>query len=143
MSQPVCELLNEAEVEALFVGGIRALRVTISLDGVDGLPEGFRIHGHDFYSPPPDIKSEGDLNMGQTLDRISLGVARLAAAVRFRRELATRAHDCKFMVPTSTGKVTVVGIWMGGRTVRARGGNTCHAYQKLNRKMTGLSLQAA
>jgi hypothetical protein len=143
MFQPVRELLSEAGVEALFVGVTSALCVIISLDGVDRLPEGFQIRSHDSYSSLPDIKIEGNHNMEQALDRISLSVARLAATVRFRRELATQAHDCKFIVPTSTGKVTVVGICTGGRTVRARGGNACHAYQKLNKKMTGLSLQAA
>jgi hypothetical protein len=67
----------------------------------------------------------------------------LGATVRFRCELATQAHDCKFIVPTSTGKFTMVGICTGGRTVRARGGNACRAYQKLNIKMTESSPQAA
>ena len=143
MSKPVCELLSDATVEALFVGVTSALCVAISLDGVDRLPEGFRIRSHDSYSPLPDIKIEGNQNIEQALDRISLSVARLAATVRFRRKLATQAFDCKFIVPTSTGKVTVVGICTGGRTIRARGGTACLAYQKLNRKITELSLHAA
>ena len=143
MPQPVRELLSKAEVEALFVGVTSALCVTISLDGVDRLPEGFRIRSHDSYSPLPDIKIEGNHNIELALDRISLSVARLAATVRFRRELATQAHDCKFIIPTSTGKVTVVGICTEGRTVRAKGVNACLAYQELNRRITQLSLQAA
>jgi hypothetical protein len=143
MSQPVRELLSIAEVEALFVGVTSALCVTISLDGVDRMPEGYRIRSHDFYSPLPNIEIESTHNIAQALDRISLSVARLGATVRFRRELATQARDCKFIVPTWTGKFTVVGICTGGRTVRARGANACLAYQKLNRKMTELSLQAA
>ena len=143
MSQPVRELLSEAEVEALFVRVTTALCVTITLDGVDRLPEGYRIRSHDSYSPLPDIEIESTHNIEQVLDRISLSAARLGATVRFRCELATQAHDCKFIVPTSTGKVTVVGICTEGRTVRAKGWNACLAYQKLNRKMTELSLQAA
>ena len=143
MSQPVRELLSEAEVEALFVGVTSSLCIPIGLDGVDRLPEGYRIRSHDSYSPLPDIKIEGNHNIEQALDRISLSIARLAATVRFRRELATQVHDCKFIVPTSTGTITMVGICTGGRTVRARGGTACLAYQKLNRKITGLSLQAA
>ena len=142
-SQPVRELLSEAEVEALFVQVTTALCVTIILDGVDRLPKGFRIRSHDSYSPLPDIKIEGNHNIEQALDRISLSVARLAATVRFRRELATQAHGCRFIIPSLTGKVTVVGICTEGRTVRARGGTACLAYQKLNRKMTESSLQAA
>ncbi|MBP1622552.1 MAG: hypothetical protein H6Q07_572 [Acidobacteria bacterium] len=143
MFQPVRELLSEAEVVALFVQVTTALCVTISLDGVDRLPEGYRIRSHDFYSPLPDIEIESTHNMAQALDRISLSVARLGATVRFRRELAAQARDCRFIVPTSIGEVTVVGICTGGRTVRARGENACQAYQKLNRKMTELSPQAA
>ena len=79
MSQPVRELLSEAEVEAQFVEVTIALCVTISLDGVDRLPEGFRIRSHDSYSPLPDIKIEGNQNTEQVLDQISLSAARLAA----------------------------------------------------------------
>jgi hypothetical protein len=142
MSQPVHELLSEAEVEALFVRVTAALCVTITLDGVDRLPEGFRIRSHDSYSPLPDIEIESTHDIERVLDRICLSAAKLVATVRFRRELATQAHNCRFIIPTSTGKVTVVGICTEGRTVRARGGNACQAYQKLNRKMAELSLPA-
>ena len=143
MSQPVHELLSEAEVEALFIRVTAALFVTIILDGVDRLPEGYRIRSHDSYGPLPDIEIDSTHNKEQVLDRICLSTARLGATVRFRCELATQAHDCQFIIPTSTGKVTVVGICTEGRTVRARGWNACLAYQKLNKKMTELSLQAA
>ena len=143
MSQPVHELLSEAEVEALFVGVTTALRVTIILDGVDRLPEGYRIRSHDSYGPLPGIEIDSTHNIERVPDRICLSTARLGATVRFRCELATRAHDCQFIIPTSTGKVTVVGICTEGRTVRAKGVNACQAYQKLNSKMTEMSLQAA
>jgi hypothetical protein len=192
MFQPVHELPSEAEVEALFIGVRTALCVTIILDGVDKLPEGYRIRSHDSFGSLPNIEIDSTHNMEQVLDRISLSTAsspwcawglhdnrgvarrqrctriasssrlalavqapcarpivlspraaRLGATVRFRRELAMQTRDCKFIVPTSTGKVAMVGIRTGGRTVRARGVNECQAYQKLNKKMTELSLQAA
>ena len=143
MSQPVHKLPSEAEVEALFVGVTTALCVIIVLDGVDRLREGYRIRSHDSYGPLPDIEIDSTLNIEQVIDRICLSTARLGATVRFRCELATQAHDCRFIVPTSTGKATVVGICTEGRTVRAKGWNACLAYQKLNKKMTEWSLQAA
>ena len=143
MPQPVHKLLSETEVEALFVGVTTALCVTIILDGVDRLPEGYRIRSHDSYGPLPDIEIDSTRNIERVLDRICLSTARLGATVRFRCELATQAHDCQFIIPTSTGKVTVVGICTEGKTVRAKGWNACLAYQKLNKKMTELSLQAA
>ena len=143
MAQPVHELLSEAEIEALFIGITTALCVATILDGVDRLPEGYRIRSHDSYGPLPDIEIDSTHNKEQVLDRICLNVARLGATVRSRCELATQTHDCQFIIPTSTGKVTVVGICTEGRTVRAKGWNACLAYQKLNRKMTKLSLQAA
>ena len=143
MSQPVCELLSTAEIEKLFVVVTTALCVTITLDGIDRLPEGFRIRCHDFHSPLPDIEIESTPDIERVLDQISLSVARLGATVRSRRELATRIHDCKFIIPASTGKVTVVRICTEGRIIQARGGNTYQAYQKLNRKIAELSLHAA
>jgi hypothetical protein len=143
MSQPVHELLSESEVEALFVGVTTALCVTIILDSIDRLPERYRIRSHDFNGPLPDIEIESTHNIEQVLDLIYLSTARLGATVRFRCELAAQAHDCKFIIPTSTGKVTVVGICTEGRTVQAKAWNACLAYQKLNKKMTELSLQAA
>ena len=143
MSQPFHELLSTAEIETLFVEITTALCVTITLDGIDRLPKGFQIRSHDFFSPLPNIEIESTSNTEQVLDQISLSVARLGATVRARRELATRVHDCKFIIPTSTCKVTVVGICTEGRTIQARGGNTYQAYQKLNRKIVELSLHAA
>ena len=142
MSQPVREFLSEAEIKALFIQVTTALCVTITLDGVDRLPEGYRIRSHDSYGPLPDIEIDSTHNIEQVLDQICLSTARLGATVRSRCELATQAHDCQFIIPTSTGKVTVVGICTEGRTVRARRRNACQAYQRLNRKMTELSLQA-
>ena len=143
MSQSIQELPSESEVEALFVQVTTALCISIILDGVDRLPEGYRIRSHDSYSPLPDIEIENTLDLDQVLDRICLSTAKLGATVRCRCELATQAHDCQFIIPTSIGKVTVVGICTEGRTVRAKGWNACLAYQKLNRKMTELSLKAA
>ena len=143
MSQPVHELLSEAEVEALFVQVITALRVTIILDGVDKLPEGYRIRSHDSFGSLPDIEIDSTHNMEQVLDRICLSAAKLGATVRFRCELAMQAHDCQFIIPTSAGKITVVGICTKSRIVRPKGWNACLAYQKLDKRMTQLSLQAA
>jgi len=143
MSQPVHKLLSEAQIKALFVRVTTALCVTIILDGVDRLPEGYRIRSHDSYGPLPDIEIDSTHNIEQVLDQICLSTARLGATVRFRHALATQAHDCQFIIPISTGKVTEVGMCTGGRTVRAKGGNACQAYQKLNIKMTELWLQAA
>jgi hypothetical protein len=143
MSQPVQSLLSEAAVEALFVQVTTALCVRITVDDVDRLPEGYRIRSHDSYGPLPDIEIESTHNLEQVLDRICLSTARLGATVRFRCDLATLAPDCQFIIPTSNGKITEVGICTGGRTVRANGENACQAYQKLNGKMTELSLQAA
>jgi hypothetical protein len=143
MSQSVHALLSEADVEALFIGVTTALCVTIILDGVDKLPEGYRIRSHDSYGSLPDIEIKSIHNMDRVLDWISLNTARLGATVRFRRKLATQVPDCQFITPTSTGNVTVVGICTEGKTVRANGWNACLAYQKLNRKMTELSFQAA
>jgi hypothetical protein len=137
------KIAEQAEVEALFVAVTTALCVTIILDGVDRLPERYRIRSHDSYGPLPDIETDSTHNMEQVLDRICLSAARLGATVRSRCELAMQAHDGQFIIPTSTGKVTVVGICTGGRTVRAKAWNACLAYQKLNKKMTELSLQAA
>jgi hypothetical protein len=122
MSRPIHELLSEAEVEALFVGVTTVLCITIILDGVDRLPEGYRICSHDSYGPLPDIEIDSTHNIEQVFDRICLSTARLGATVRFLCELATQAHDCQFIIPTSTGKVTVVGICTEGRTVRAKDG---------------------
>jgi hypothetical protein len=63
MFQPVRELLSEAEVEALFIEVTSALCIPINLDGVDRLPEGFRIRSHDSYSPLPEIEIEGNRNI--------------------------------------------------------------------------------
>jgi hypothetical protein len=137
--------VNKAELENLFVGIATALRVALVLDGIDELPEscGYRIRSHDLYGPLPDIEIEYNGDREQVLDWVSLETARLGAIVRLRCDLATQVNDCEFIIPTSLGKLTVVGIRIGGRTILAKGRNPFQAYQKLNRHITQSSLQVA
>ena len=141
MSQPGCELRSTAEIGKLFIVVTAALCIT--RDGINRLPEGFRIRSHDFHSSIPNLEVDSPPDKERVLDRIRISVARLGAMVRSRRELSARVHDCKSIIPTSTGKGTGVGIRTEGRIIQASGGNTYQACQKLNRKIAELLLQAA
>ena len=82
----------------------------------------------------------GHLSASQSSGRFSFN---RTATLRPKSPTACRNCAVANSASTTTGKVPVVGICTECRTVRAKGWNACLAYQKLIKKMTGLSLQAA
>jgi hypothetical protein len=135
MPQIVRKMLSAAEVENLFSAITSALRIAIKLDEVkmasDG--SGCLIRSHDSHGRLPEAKITFLHDKESTLDFICISAARLGMAVRFRQELANSLCGCRFFVPTSRKKSTLVGIRAGGKTIVAKGPDPCQAYQELKK----------
>ena len=133
-------MLSKREIEYMFVRISLALRLPIVLDSIHKLPGrcGCRIGSHDVYGILPEVEIDCSDNNDQVFDRIALETARLAVIVRLRGELAEQIHDCQFIAQTSPGKVAVVEVRTGGRTVVAKGQNPYQAYQKIKNNMIEL-----
>ena len=144
MNPMVQETLDAGEVEELFRAVSTALRIAIRLGQVKIAPDGNGcvIRSHDCYGRLPDVKIRFAQDKESTLDSICISIARLGMAVRFRRELATSLCGCRFFLPASKKKSTLVGIRTGGKTIIAKGPDPCQAYQEL-KKAADTSLKIA
>jgi len=135
MPQNAQQMPSAAEIENLFNGITAALRVSVKLNEVkiasDG--RGCLIHSHDAYGRLPDIQISFSNDKENSLDRISISIARLGMVVRFRQELAELYCGCRFLLPIAQRKAIMVGVRAGDRTIMAKGPDPCHAYQELKK----------
>jgi hypothetical protein len=129
------ETPGAAEIENLFTGITDALRVAIKLRDVKITPDGNGCHirSRDRYGSLPEIHIPFSKNNEHTLDSISVCIARLGMAARFRQELANRYFGCRFLRPISNRKSTLVGFQAGGMKIVAKGADPCFAYQELKK----------
>jgi hypothetical protein len=129
------ETPSAAEIESLFAGITDALRVAIKLSEVKIAPDGNGCHirSRDRYGRLPEIHIPFSENSEHTLDSISVGIARLGMAARFRQELADRYLGCRFLPPISNRKSTLVGFQAGNMKIVAKGADPCFAYQELKK----------
>jgi hypothetical protein len=135
MLQIIRKMLSAAEVENLFNAIAGALRIEIKLDEVKMASDdsGCIIRSHDVYGRLPEVKITFLHDKESTLDCICISTARLGMAVRFRQELANSLCGCRFFLPSSRKKSTLVGIRAGGKTIVAKGPDPCQAYQELKK----------
>jgi hypothetical protein len=135
MPHIVREMLSAAEVENLFRAITSALRIPINLDEIKMVPQGSGcfIRSHDGYGRLPEVKITFLHDKESTLDFICISTARLGMAVRFREELANSLGSCRFFLPASKKKSTLVGMRAGGKTIVAKGPDPCQAYQELKK----------
>jgi|WetSurMetagenome_2_1015567.scaffolds.fasta_scaffold36386_1 hypothetical protein len=144
MLQIVRERPSAPDVENLFGAITSALRIAIKLDEVkmtsDG--SGCLIRSHDAYGRLPEVKISFLQDKESTLDCICISTARLGMAVQFRQDLANSLCGCRFFLPASKKKSTLVGIRAGGKTIIAKGPDPCQAYQEL-KKAADMSLKTA
>jgi hypothetical protein len=133
MPQNTQQMPSAAEIENLFNGITAALRVSVKLNEVriasDG--RGCLIHSHDAYGRLPDIQISFANDKENSLDCLSINIARLGMVVRFRQELAELYGGCRFLFPTAHRKAIWVGVLAGGKTIMAKGPDPCRAYQEL------------
>ena len=143
MSQTAREL-SAGDVEKVFNSISTALQIAITLDTVKKAPDGngFLIQSHDSYGRLPEVTITFLHDKESTLDWICISTARLGMAVRFRQELANSLCGCKFFLPPSKKRATLVGIRAGGKTIVAKGPDPCQAYQEL-KKAADTSLKIA
>jgi len=94
------------------------LRRIVVLDGIDILPDGFRIRSHDLHGHLPELAM---MNRGDTLqdkDRLGNEVCKLLAIVRLRDEMVRLLPGSKFLPPTRLdGKARCTRLTAYGKAI--------------------------
>jgi hypothetical protein len=142
MPQNAQPMPSAAEIESLFNGITAALRVSVKLNEMKMASDGrwCLIRSHDAYGRLPDIQISFPNDRENSLDLISVSIARLGMVVRFRQELAELYCGCRFLLPITQRKAFLVGVRAGGKIIMAKGPDPCRAYQEL-KKAADISLK--
>jgi hypothetical protein len=132
-----CLALRAASIEKVFTDCAMDWKQILVLDGIDILPNGFRIRSHDLHGPLPEIamKNGGDIFR----DKNALGdeVCKLIAIVRLRDEMVRFLPGCEFLPPTSADGKAIVGLQAKPLTWLGEGDDFLAAYHDLRRQVVG------
>ncbi len=129
--------LNPRQIEKVFTDCAMDLKRILVLDGIDMLPDGFRVRSHDLYGPLLEIVVR---NSGDTLqDKEKLGgeTCKLLAIVGLRDGIEVWLPGSRFLPPTSINDWAVVGLHARPKAWIAEGKNFLEAYHELHSQIVG------
>ena len=108
--KPNYQVLRPGSIEKVFTDCVMDLRRIAVLDGIDILPNGFRIHCHDLHGPLPEIVIKNSGDAFQDKDRLGKEVCKLLAIVRLRDEMVRLLPGSELLPPTRMDDRAVVGL---------------------------------
>jgi hypothetical protein len=124
--------LTPRQIEQVLTDCALDLHRILILDGIDILPDGFRIRSHDLHGPLPELRFK---NSGDTLenkDRLGNEVCKLTAMVKLREEMIRFLPGARFLPPTRRDGNAVVGLQAKPRTWIVEGESFIEAYRELH-----------
>jgi hypothetical protein len=129
--------LKPRQIERVFTDCAMDLKRILVLDGIDMLPDGFRIRGHDLYGPLPELRFKSSGDTFQDKDRLGNEVCKLTAMVKMRDEMIRFLPGAKFLPPTLFNGKAIVGLQAKPRTWIAEGEAFLEAYHALHAQIVG------
>ncbi len=129
--------LRPGTIEKVFTDCIMDLKEVVVLDGIDILPDGFRVRSHDLHGPLLEIVIE---NCGDTFldkDRLGNAACKLISIVGLREEMIRFVAGGRFLPPTTMDGKAIVGMIKGRETWMAEGEDFLVAYHELHDRVVG------
>lgn len=127
--------LKSRQIEKVFNDCVYDLGRILVLDGIDMIPNEFRIRSHDLHGQLPAlaIKNSGDTL--QDKDRLSNEICKLIAIVKLRDEMVRFLPGSKLLPPTRMDGKAIAGLQAKPKTWIAEGENFIDAYHELYSKV--------
>jgi hypothetical protein len=129
--------LHPFTIDRVFTDCVMDLGRILILDGIDILPDGFRIRCHDLHGQLPEIVMKNSGDMFRDKDRLAIEACKLIAMVKLRDRMARFLPGCRFLAPTLIDDKAVVGMQAGPLTRIAEGTDYITAYHELCRQVVG------
>ena len=130
-------LLHPITIERVFTDCIMDLHRIIVLDGIDIVPNGFRVRCHDLHGQLPEIVINNCGNTFEDKDRLANETCKLIAVSRLRDRMVRFLPRCRFLKPTHMDGKAVVGMRAGPLTRIGEGVDYITAYYELHRQVLG------
>jgi hypothetical protein len=134
---PAYLALRPSTIEKVFTDCVIDLREILVLDGIDILPDGFRIRCHDLHGQLPMISMINSGDPFRDKDRLGNEVCKLIAIVILRNEMIRCLLGSEFMLPTTLDGKAVVGLQAEPLIWLTEGETFLSAYHDLRRQVVG------
>ena len=129
--------LKPRTIEKTFADCVMDLKRILVLDGIDILPDGFRVHSHDLHGSLPDISVKNSGDTFQDKDRLCNEACKIHAIVKLRDEMVRFLPGCKLLAPTNMDGKAIVGFQAKPLTWLVKGEDFLGAYHGLYRQVVG------
>lgn len=129
--------LRPRTIEKVFTDCVMDLKQILVLDGIDILPNGFRICSHDLHGPLPDItvKNSGDTFVDKDLLRNE--TCKILVMVKLRDTMVRYLPGGKLLPSTNMDGKAIAGLQAKPLTLLADGKDFLEAYHDLYRQVVG------
>ena len=107
-TMPANLALRLGTIEKVFTDCVMDLKEILVLDGIEIVPDAFRIRCHDLHGQLPEIVMKNSGDTFQDKDRLGNEVCKLIAIVRLRKEMVRFLPGCKLLPPTNMDGQTIV-----------------------------------
>ena len=129
--------LKPYTIERVFTDRVMDLGQILVLDGIDILPDGFRVRCHDLNGQLPEIITKSCGDTFQDKNTFGLQVCRLLAIADLRDQIVTWLPGSGFLPPTSIDGKAVVGLHARPKTWIIEGNDFLAAYHELHGQTVG------
>jgi|WetSurMetagenome_2_1015567.scaffolds.fasta_scaffold1195900_1 hypothetical protein len=129
--------LRPGTIERVFTDCVMDLKQILVLDGIDILPDGFRIRCHDLHGQLPEISIKNSGDTFQDKDRLGNEVCKLAAIAGMRDKMLRILPRSKFLPPTRMDGKAIVGLHARPKTWIIEGTDFLAAYHELHSQIVG------
>ena len=102
--------LSPGTIEKVFTDCGMDLRRILALDGIDILPDGFRVRSHDLCAQLPEILMKISSDTFRDKDRLGNEVCKLPAVVKLREEMIRFLPGSNLLPPTRMDNKVIVGL---------------------------------
>ncbi len=96
--------LRPLTIEKVFTDCVMDLKEIVVLDGIDILPDGFRVRGHDLHGPLPEIVIKNSSDTFVDKDRLGIAACRLISIVGLREEMIRCVPGGRFLPADHNGR---------------------------------------
>jgi hypothetical protein len=129
--------LKPRAIEKVFTECVMDIMQILVLDGIDILPNGFRVRRHDLHGQLPEIIVKNSGDTFQDKNKLGRETCKMLAIADLRDQIVTWLPGSRFLPPTSIDGKAVVGLQARPETWIIEGNDYLTAYHELHSQTVG------
>jgi hypothetical protein len=135
--KPIDRAWRPRAIENVFAECVIDLGRILILDGIEILPNGFRVRCHDLHGQLPAIVMQDSGDTFRDKNQLAIEVCKILATVKPREEMARFLPGGKFLQPTRIDGRAIAGFQAKPFTWIGEGCDFPSAYHDLHKRVIG------